>query len=197
MHTGQFCEIDRNPCQYLPCQNGLCQLLGNTTSFSCICYPGYTGQFCHIKINYCLSQPCENNGVCASTATGFICTCPPHYTGTTCSLPTEPCLIPPCVNERRLICPPGLTNPPMCTDDINECMLDHNLCKNGGQCLNNFGSYTCRCTGAYQGIDCSIPIDPCSSNPCVASNSISCTTIMNDINTMNYTCTCRVGFTGQ
>ena len=128
VYTGSLCEINQNPCQYSPCQNGICQLLGNTSSFRCICYPGYTGQFCHIKINYCLSQPCEHDGICANVATGFVCTCLANFTGPTCSIQMSSCLNQSCFNDRmkitdKMICPLGFTKPPHCLEDINECFI--------------------------------------------------------------------------
>ncbi|CAF3578872.1 unnamed protein product [Adineta steineri] len=197
IYTGSLCEINQNPCQYSPCQNGICQLLSNTSSFSCICYPGYTGQFCHIKINYCLSQPCENNGICASIATGYVCTCLSDFTGLTCSNRIHSCLTSSCSDNKTIHCPIGYTNPPNCIEDMNECLLAKEPCKNGGICINTIGSYYCQCNKDYQGTDCSIPIDPCLSNPCVASNSISCTSIMRDMTSIDFNCTCRVGFIGQ
>ena len=161
-----------------------------------MCYPGYTGQFCHIKINYCLSQPCENGGICASTATDFSCTCPSNYTGSTCSILNDSCATPPCLNYQTHICPTGLANPPECMEDIDECLLNQDLCKNEGQCVNDFGTYHCQCHPHYQGDDCSIPIDPCLSNPCIASNAIACSSTTSNSTWLNYTCTCRVGFTG-
>jgi len=202
IYTGSLCEINQNPCQYSPCQNGICQLLGKTSSFRCICYPGYTGQFCHIKINYCLSQPCENDGICANVATGFVCTCLTNFTGPTCSIRMNSCLNQLCLNDKtsinsKIICPLGFANPPNCLDDINECLLEIEPCKHSGQCINTIGSYYCQCNQYYQGMDCSIPIDPCLSNPCIASNSISCTSVMKNQNSIDFNCTCRVEFTGK
>ena len=157
-----------------------------------MCYPGYTGQFCHIKINYCLSQPCENNGICANVATGFICTCLTDFTGLTCSIRMNSTS-----KNDTINCPLGFTNPPNCAEDINECVLEKEVCKNGGICVNTNGSYYCQCNEFYQGNDCNIPIDPCLSNPCIASNSISCTSIMRNMSLIDFNCTCRVGFTGK
>ncbi len=204
IYTGSLCEINQNPCQYSPCQNGICQFSENTKSFRCICYPGYTGQFCHIKINNCLSQPCENNGICANIATGFVCTCLTNFTGSTCSIQLNSCLTESCLdnndnnnNNKERICSKGFTKPPNCLEDINECLLEIEPCKNGGQCINTIGNYYCQCNEYYQGNDCSIPIDPCLSNPCIASNSISCTSIIANQNSIHFNCTCRVGFTGK
>lgn len=199
VYTGLLCEINQSPCQYSPCQNGICQPLGNTSSFSCNCYPGYTGQFCHLKINYCLSQPCENNGVCANIATGFVCTCLPGFTGPTCSV-LEKSYSNNASNldhNRTVQCPQGFTNPPHCTEDINECLLEKDLCKNGGECINTVGSYLCKCNEYYHGNDCNTPFDLCVTNPCLPSNSISCTSTITNMSSLNYNCTCHVGFTGK
>jgi Notch-like protein len=106
-----------------------------------------------------------------------------------------------CLNEKitmktQMICPKGFSNPPNCLEDINECLLEIEPCKNGGQCINTIGSYYCQCNQYYQGSDCSIPIDPCSSNPCVASGSISCSVAINGTN-YGYSCTCQLGHTGK
>ncbi|CAF4618015.1 unnamed protein product [Rotaria sp. Silwood1] len=195
VYTGPLCEINQNPCQYSPCQNGICQLLDNTSSFSCICYPGYTGQFCHVKINYCLSHPCENNGICSNVATGYVCTCSSDFTGTTCSIRMNTCFNQTCLDNNIIHCPQGFTDPPNCLGDIDECLLESEPCKNGGECINTMGSYYCQCNEHYQGNDCSIPIDSCISNPCIASNSISCTSVISDTHSIDFNCTCRVGFT--
>ncbi|CAF3399711.1 unnamed protein product [Rotaria socialis] len=198
IYTGSLCEKNQSPCLYSRCQNGMCQSLENSNSFSCICYPGFTGQFCHLKIDYCLSQPCENKGICASVATGFVCTCPSNFHGTTCSNAINPCLNESCLDNNHIIdCPQGLTGPPDCVTDIDECLLENEPCKNGGLCINTIGSYHCECYEHYQGSDCSIPIDSCTSSPCIASNSISCTSVISDTNSIDFKCTCRVGFTGS
>lgn len=198
IYTGSLCEINQSPCQFSPCHNGICQVLDNPNSFSCSCYPGFTGQLCDRKINYCLSQPCKNNGVCANVGTGFVCTCTSGFTGSTCSSPISSCVNESCYDTSYIgDCPPGLAGPPDCLEDVNECLLDSEPCKNGGTCINTIGSYYCQCYEHYQGNDCSIPIDSCISNPCMASNSISCASVMSQSNSIDYNCTCRVGFTGK
>lgn len=96
-----------------------------------------------------------------------------------------------------MICPSGFIKPPQCLEDINECLLEIEPCKNGGLCINTIGSYYCQCNEYYQGTDCSIPIDPCLSNPCIASNSIACTSVMGFGNSIQFNCTCRAGFAGK
>ena len=62
-------------------------------------------------IDYCVNQPCSNGATCTSHSTGYTCTCKFGFTGDTCK------------------------------DDIDECAANPNLCKNGGQCENQYGSY--------------------------------------------------------
>jgi hypothetical protein len=186
---------------------------------------GYTGQFCDNQVNYCTSQPCSNNGVCVSTTTGFFCYCSSVYTGLTCSTPINPCLSQPCFANNTLnctnnnltytcYCQPGFTGSisfllknkniffPLikgatCTQPTSGCSSVQTPCQNGGICVNTIGGgYSCQCNGFYQGNDCSIPADPCSSNPCTASSSISCQITINRT-TLGYSCTCRAGITGK
>ena len=106
------------------------------------------------------------------------------------------CLNQTCSDYSLIHCPQGFTNPPSCIEDIDECLLKDEPCKNGGQCINTIGSYYCQCNEHYQGNDCSIVIDSCISNPCIASNSVSCTSVISNMNSIDFNCTCRVGFTG-
>ncbi len=48
----------------------------------------------------------------------------------------------------------------------------------------------------YQGSDCSIPADPCASNPCVATGSIACQITTNST-PYGFSCTCMLGHTGK
>ncbi len=83
-----------------------------------------------------------------------------------------------------------------CAQATTSCSSVTSPCRNGGTCINTINGYSCQCTGLFQGSDCSIPIDPCSSNPCVASGSISCSVAINGTN-YGYSCTCQLGHTGK
>jgi hypothetical protein len=63
---------------------------------------------------------------------------------------------------------------------------------NSGICVNTALGFQCLCPVAYTSPTCSILISPCLSQPCVASNTLNCTS-----NTSAYTCYCRTGFTGE
>ncbi|CAF5157240.1 unnamed protein product, partial [Rotaria magnacalcarata] len=139
----------------------------------------YTGQYCDIQIDHCTSQPCQNNGVCINTITGFTCICLSIYTGTYCSIATDPCLSKSCVTSNtsdcnnnnnnntnyRCSCRAGFTAS-LCEQTMNYCSSISLPCKNGGTCIDTINGYVCQCGGFYQGSDCSIPVDPCSNNPC-------------------------------
>lgn len=84
----------------------------------------------------------------------------------------------------------------LCEQTLTSCLSVQSLCKNNGTCIDTINGYRCQCNHFYQGIDCTIPIDPCSSNPCIASNSISCQTQINNTD-YGYSCTCQSGFTGK
>ena len=95
--------------------------------------------------------------------------------------------------ERRRKCS---TLGPTCSQTNNACAALPVPCRNGGTCVNTASGFVCQCNAFFQGSDCSIPIDPCSSNPCVASNTISCQIVAN-VTSFGYSCTCRSGFTGK
>jgi len=86
----------------------------------------------------------------------------------------------------------GLT----CAQSTSSCSLLTAPCKNGGTCINTINGYSCQCNGLYQGSDCTIPLDPCASYPCVASGSVSCQIATNST-PYGYTCTCQPGHTGK
>lgn len=63
------------------------------------------------KIDFCYNQPCKNDAKCMSLQNGFRCNCLKGFTGRTCE------------------------------SDIDECLVQHSLCVNGGTCENLYGSY--------------------------------------------------------
>ena len=72
--------------------------------------------------------------------------------------------------------------------DIDECASSP--CRNGGTCVNGFGSYSCNCDAGYTGDNCEIDIDECASSPC--QNGGTCTDGIN-----SYTCNCIPGHAGD
>ena len=73
--------------------------------------------------------------------------------------------------------------------DVDECSFS-NPCLNGGTCINNAGSYTCRCAPGWTGEKCQIDINECLNNPCLFGGSC--------FNTPgSYVCQCVAGRTGK
>lgn len=103
-----------------------------------------------------------------------------------CDFPCDAVKIPNPDTCSDCICPPGLAGP-TCEQDVDECTLS-TPCVNG-DCINNFGSYTCTCVLGYGGQRCEIP-EPCQTLPCV--NDGTCVDIGGD-----YVCRCLGDFTGR
>ncbi len=88
-------------------------------------------------------------------------------------------------------CKSGITGP-TCTIDIDECQI--RPCKNGGKCINLFGSYKCICIEGFTGPDCSISMsNPCQFNKCSPSGSERC----DIIDESAYECVCKIGYAGD
>ncbi|XP_067017058.1 fibropellin-1-like isoform X1 [Acropora muricata] len=76
-----------------------------------------------------------------------------------------------------------------CRMNVDECRVS-NPCKNGAQCSDLRGSYTCKCKSGYQGKNCEGDINECSKNPC--KNGATCANLKG-----SYRCNCKTGYTGN
>ena len=163
--------------------------MNTALGFQCLCPVAFSGPTCSILISPCLSQPCvaSNTLNCTSNTSAYTCYCRAGFTGEIKTIRTA-------MGQNRFAFSPSPG--PTCAQSTNSCSTVFAPCKNGGQCVNTANGYSCQCNALFQGSDCSIPVDPCSSNPCVASNSISCQITANS-STYSYSCTCRTGFTGE
>lgn len=47
------------------------------------------------------------------------------------------------------------------TQRLNADNCSSNPCKNGGQCLNTFGGYICKCTESWEGANCEDDVNEC------------------------------------
>ncbi len=71
-------ECDRNLCQ----NGGSCSLL--TSTYTCVCPPGYGGSLCEVEYPSICYPSCENGGSCITNNT---CICPLGFTGDRCAEP--------------------------------------------------------------------------------------------------------------
>ena len=46
-YMGPFCDLIRHPCDFKPCENGICEIVGDLY-YKCLCRPNWTGVNCHI-----------------------------------------------------------------------------------------------------------------------------------------------------
>lgn len=77
-----------------------------------------------------------------------------------------------------------------CETDINEC--ESNPCQNGGQCIDEVGSYKCNCTGTgFEGPQCEYDIDECSVGRKKCGGKGVCTNLPG-----SFRCKCEIGLCG-
>ncbi|KAJ8301896.1 hypothetical protein KUTeg_020883 [Tegillarca granosa] len=188
-YYGDYCNISCNG-NPMKCGN-YCK----EGSFNCTCPRNMTGKTCDFDVDECLSSPCKNNGTCTNTLGGFTCTCPSNTTGIYCDpvefCSTKTCVHGQCVNVSKCICNSGYSGE-HCDIDTDECL--GYPCKNGGQCINNVGSYKCVCKNGFTGRICEIDIDECKldvlNNNCGGHGT--CKNIPGSFN-----CTCDSGYEGD
>merc|ERR1719267_423065 len=130
--TGFDCEIDENECttsedgEYLTVRESCHDeaFCTNTPgSFECACNAGWTGDgITCIDADDCEFSPCAHGGTCYDCGTlCFTCDCVMGWRGTTCGT------------------------------DWNECIMGIHQCNDDATCVNNPGSYDCRCDPGFTG----------------------------------------------
>lgn len=83
-YMGPFCDLIRHPCDFKPCENGICEIVGDLY-YKCLCRPNWTGVNCHIEIKPCDETKCLNGGKCKlDDIYGSGCDCPSGFTGYFC-----------------------------------------------------------------------------------------------------------------
>nr|XP_029710054.1 fibropellin-1-like [Aedes albopictus] len=141
-YTGKNCQFESDPCNPSQCLNGgTC--VGNSTHFRCDCTSGYTGPLCQHNLNECESSPCVH-GICVDQEDGFRCFCQPVFSAETT------------LKMVKSSSASGRFSGELCNFEYNEC--ESNPCINGGQCIDNIGGFSCKCTRGYTGKRCHIKV---------------------------------------
>ncbi|XP_055898021.1 protein crumbs-like isoform X3 [Biomphalaria glabrata] len=215
-YEGKYCETNIDDCSPNPClYNGTCTDLVN--NHSCTCIDGITGYNCQTNIDDCSPSPCLNNGVCHDRINNYTCDCSgTGFIGSICENNFDDCASNPCHNGGNCTdrvknytceCYKGYTGD-NCQIDIQECTP--NPCRNNSLCLENSNvtlydkgnpkfvnftydkaaGYICECVPGLTGVNCSIDVDECQSNPCLHSST--CIDLFN-----NFSCKCSPGYQGK
>lgn len=195
--TGPHCET-RQYCVPNPCKNGgTC--IPQEDGYKCNCLSNYEGNDCE-KANVCSPNPCKNGGLCKEMNGVATCECPPRYEGNFCEM--DKCAK--CDSHARCdngncVCMEGwVGDGQTCTPEDGgtpgrSTSCDPNPCQNGGQCIEQGGSYQCSCKEGYSGDNCELPTglsNPCEPNPC--QNGGQCTLV-----DKKPVCSCPEGYEGE
>ena len=154
--TGEECETNIDECVANPCLNGGTCLDG-VNSFTCMCPLPFNGSRCESSLNPCLINNCSGRSKCipSSDLGNYTCLCEPGFTGPTCSQDIDECASSYTPSFGIWQRPPDYI---FYKSNIRE---KETLCLNGGRCVNNIGSYTCKCLKGFTGTRCEININEC------------------------------------
>jgi len=186
------CMANVNPCQ----NSGVCIPKLDKNEYMCECKAGFTGINCEENIDDCKMNQCGPNGKCVDLINGHVCMCGSTHYGENCldkkvpipcketiqitrhTYPFDQSVIVECDQNQHLTvrkCPASLIWYPMvATCDYpfkvysaeDKCSVTK--CRNGSRCkIDKFDNPICECQPGYEGVDCEINIDDCTSNPCM------------------------------
>ncbi|ETE61174.1 Crumbs-like 1, partial [Ophiophagus hannah] len=146
----------------------------------------------------CSSNPCHHEGSCLDLFNAFSCACQPGWEGPLCETNTDDCKSSPClhgqcedlVGDFQCVCHKGFIGK-RCHINVDDCV--RHQCQNGGTCVDDIYSYSCKCPPEYSGPLCEWPFPPeqCGKN----------FTCLNGGQCMSgpwgANCSCKTGYTGK
>ncbi|XP_036597060.1 adhesion G protein-coupled receptor E5 isoform X2 [Trichosurus vulpecula] len=159
-------------------------------SYYCTCIPGYAlpsgeKRFPNDTMNDCqnvnecappFNVSCGQNAECVDIHESYHCTCNPGY-----ALPS---------GEKKF--PNATMND---CQDVDECQRSPLICEPHGRCINQRGSYMCKCKSGFAKSNKNEIQDCIDINECAPSINISCGQNADCVNTEgSYHCTCKPGY---
>lgn len=194
-----------NPCDYINCGKGTCQI--HEHEGICSCFQGYTllNGKCE-DINECEHSPCHRSAVCQNTPGNFVCSCPEGLVGDPISAG--------CRNPGECFTDSDCPNTAACEDSRcrNPCEAP-NVCGENALCTAVAHSAVCNCPLQTKGdahiacirVECSDNDDCPASKSCIDAKCVDPCTLSNvcgrnaDCVADNHlgVCSCQPGTTGN
>ncbi|KAG8141786.1 hypothetical protein E2320_006463, partial [Naja naja] len=145
----------------------------------------------------CSSNPCHHEGSCLDLFNAFSCACQPGWEGPLCETNMDDCKSSPClhgqcedlVGDFQCVCHKGFIGK-RCHINVDDCV--RHQCQNGGTCVDDVYSYSCKCPPEYSGplCECQINVSDCDPNPC--KNGGTC-----QHSTNRFWCICGANYAGE
>ncbi len=201
--TSDYCHIDINYCNFIPCgDHGQC-IDGFGDYAECVCDEFYEGEECDECV--CPDGYCLNGGTCKTTDSVCpTCNCTFGYSGPRCEEYAPVCVVDQCGPHGNCIDLPGFMFYCNCSkgyiNDNNYCLLDPDICDpnpciNNGTCENITAThFECNCTAGFGGEYCQQDtFDTCNQTDPICLNGGTCI----DQSGTNYECICPEGYGGN
>ncbi|XP_031557799.1 nidogen-like [Actinia tenebrosa] len=207
---GQFCEDD-GTCGGVQCHPDASCHKNTAEGTRCVCKPGYLGdgRKC-ADIDECIQgkDECHEHATCTNSAGSYKCSCNLGYVGDGFNCtddgscqgidcdPNAKCVASsPTDGNRTCVCNDGFSGNGELCRDVDECDLGHAKCHRKAECVNQVGSYRCRCIRGYVGDGKQCESDgTCEGKVC--DFNADCVTT-NTTRGIDKTCKCKDGFSGD